>query len=228
MSRQFLCLLGFTLLITWAAATALAPLVCEDEADAHALIHAARPHDAQMHYFFSSYTDAQLSSSLQRYGLVRDLTNTSTLDIRRYCWPPAWRTDESIIAWDAGTGINCTALSVNATTAPPMELILLFHVLTCYQDLIVGDLCTDPNSQPIFMGTSSAGIPVYVHGCAPGKVCSDASPDEGLFIWAVVAGSLAYAVTIVAIFASIYIMRKHVTQKSYELLSFRDVSVSGK
>lgn len=210
MFRQFLLLVFLTLTITLTRASDLTPLICLDEADALALINQARPHDALMHFFYSDYTDTQFTTLLQRYGLVRDIANTTFLDVRRYCWPPAWRlSNESIIGFDTETGINCTALNVSEDTPQPAEVSVLFHILTCYQDLIVGDLCTDPNVNPVFVGFSNTGVPLYVMGCLPGKVCADSAPDQAWFVGATTAGLVAFAVLIIGTFVSIHMLKAH-------------------
>lgn len=217
MFRQFLlvCLTLTAILIV--QASDLTPLICLSEEDALNLVNQARPHDALMHFFYNDYTDAQFTSLIQRYGLIRDITNTTFLDVRRYCWPPAWRlAADAIIGFDAGTGINCTALNVSEDTPQPVEITALFHILTCYQDLIVGDLCTDPGVVPTFVGFSSTGVPLYVMGCMPGQICSDSSPDQNLFIGATTAGFVAFAVLIIGVFVAIYLMKAHLRASSSE------------
>src|SRR6185503_13264346 len=157
----------------------LEPLVCLDEEDALNLLNQARPVDALMNYMYGALTDDEFSALIQRTKLVRIIDDPSGIvDIRRYVWASAWRLpDKPIVSFNDTGNINCTALDVGDATPSPDQVIILFHILATFQDLIVNDLCSSPNSVAIFVGTSSStGAPIYVHGCEAGMTCSDTTP----------------------------------------------------
>jgi len=214
--RQFLLLLS---LITLAWSTALSSLVCLDEDDAIALLNQARPHDALMVHLYSDLSDATFAALIQSYRVVRADGDTSgILDIRRYCHPTAWRpSTEPIVAFDGGTGINCTALAVDATTPPPMQVFILFEILACYEHLIVNSLCSEPNAVAIFVGYAATGAPIYTTGCAAGHVCADGQPDHGLFVATTVMVMVACVGLVVMAFVVVWLIRKHLSAE-YMLL----------
>lgn len=218
-------LLGITILLLFppqGRATALVPLVCLDQDDALALLNQARPHDAWAAYAYGDVSDVDFAALIESYLLVRILDDPSgVLDVRRYVWPTLWRpSDEPIIAFNDTGSVNCTALAVDAVTPTPVQVLVLFHVLAAYEHLIVNSMCADPNAIAIFNGYSAHGAPTYVTGCAPGRVCADASPDHGLFVSTTSMLMIACAVLIGAAFVSIHMVRKHLTaaRGDYELL----------
>jgi len=228
MHKQFMSPLSICLLLALVfcvrAADDLTPLICLDEADALALVNAARPNDALMNYIYGDLTDAAFNAILQSYHLIRVIDDDSgILDSRRYCYPPAWRpSTEPIIAFNTTGGINCTGLSVNDTTPPPMQVFVLFQILACYEHLIVNSLCSDYNAVAILVGYSSTtGAPIYVQGCAPGHVCTDNSPDHALFVSTTVGLLVVFLALVIAAFVAVRMAKKHLagsTTKEYALL----------
>jgi hypothetical protein len=172
-----------------------------------------------MQFLFDDVTDEEFTELLQGYKLIRVADDDSgILDVRRYCWKASWRlSNQPIIAYNESTGVNCTAFAVDATTPAPVQVDVLFHIISCYRQLVLQDICADPNTIPIFVGFSTTtNAPQYIRGCAPNKICSDVSPDHNLFIGTTTTVIVAFVSLVIGIFVCIYLMKRHINAPLFD------------
>jgi hypothetical protein len=129
-------------------------------------------------------------------ALAAASTTSGDDDLRRYVWPPQWRTDDTgIVTFSSSSSetvaYNCTEIAGTLdTTRPPPELYVTLYALLSHQFLVAAErVCQESNQVPTFDDESDSDN-VYSCGCAPGHVCADSTTVDHGLVWALIGVTL--------------------------------------